>query len=94
MSDTIRVLHVTTAVGNSGGIRETLRILCRHLDRSQFRTGICSIAETSAQIPQEFQDMDVPVYGLDRDGLFLRSVFDPSRQVGDERFSSRYRSHA
>lgn len=71
-TDPIRVLHVTTTIGNCGGIQEFLRILCDRLDPAAFRIGICSICEVAEDIPKPLWNANVKLYFGGRQGY----VFD------------------
>lgn len=67
----INVLHITANIAESGGIREILRLLSARLDKRLFRMGICSITEKTSEIPAEFRDLGIDLFGLGRTGYFF-----------------------
>lgn len=71
MSEKIRVLHITTSLNSNGGIEETIRILCRRLDPNRFRIGFCSIQDRPLEILEEFRQMDVEIFCIERRGYFF-----------------------
>ncbi len=74
MSDPINVLFVTTRIGPFGGIEETLRILCAHLNPEDFRIGLCTIQNPGEQAADRFEKLGVHFFSLNRKGYF----FDPA----------------
>ncbi|MFQ5673767.1 MAG: glycosyltransferase family 4 protein [Nitrospinales bacterium] len=69
----INVLFVTTQVSLFGGIEETLRILCAHLDPGRFRIGLCVIQTPPREAAGRFEKLGVRLFPLGREGYF----FDP-----------------
>ena len=73
VSSSINVLFVTTGIGSFGGIEETLRILCTHLNRNRFRIGLCVIQKIPQESANLFEKLGVQIFALGRKGYF----FDP-----------------
>ena len=72
MSKPIKVLHVVTSLSRHGGIEETLRILCQHLDSEVFQIGICTIKDRPQDVLEIFKNMNVQIFYGSRAG----QIFD------------------
>ena len=70
----INILYITTSVSTQGGIEQTLGILCRYLDPTLFRIGLCSINDSPKHILAEFKNMDIEVFALHRKAAFFDAV--------------------
>lgn len=71
MTKPIKILHVTTSLSVNGGVEETLRILCQKLDKKLCKIGICSIQDKPNEIIEEFMQMDVDIFYVNRRGYFF-----------------------
>ncbi len=64
----IKVLHVWKDVRLFHGIHDNLLTLARTIDRSRFAMSVCIYGHRSAEISDQFDSLDIPMYYLDTEG--------------------------